>query len=519
MPSLLRRLYRRLGIGYFWTFVVFEVVSAMMVCLATVGLFSLYTEMDASRFWEVTLFTEAWVAVAIVLTMLKASMLVRPVVAWLREGGPRDGALDAWRAAVALPRELVARNGWQPFVLIGVPASVYFTFRFELPVYSAAIVFGGTAVAVAYAGILHYFVSELFMRPVLEDIALRLPPDFSGVRGGVPLRWKLLGALPIINVVTGVVVSGLSTDGTASLEDLGLDVVVALLVAFTISLELTILVTRSVLLPVEDLLKATGSVKRGDLDARVPVTSGDELGALAGSFNEMMRGLSEREALRQAFGSYVDPEVAQRVLEEGELLEGQEREVTVMFVDVRDFTPLAERSSARETVAFLSEFFEVVVPRVREHGGHANKFLGDGLLAVFGAPERLPDHADRALAAARSIVQAVDQRFDGEVGVGVGINSGPVVVGSVGGGGRLEFSVIGDAVNVAARVERATRDTGDAVLLTEATRALLGDGKESLEPRGALELKGISDPVALYAMPLELDEGPIPHAPPLAADA
>jgi class 3 adenylate cyclase len=295
--------------------------------------------------------------------------------------------------------------------------------------------------------------------------------------------------------------------------------VVALLVAFTISLELTILVTRSVLLPVEDLLKATGSVKRGDLDARVPVTSGDELGALAGSFNEMMRGLSEREALRQAFGSYVDPEVAQRVLEEGELLEGQEREVTVMFVDVRDFTPLAERSSARETVAFLSEFFEVVVPRVREHGGHANKFLGDGLLAVFGAPERLPDHADRALAAARSIVQAVDQRFDGEVGVGVGINSGPVVVGSVGGGGRLEFSVIGDAVNVAARVERATRDTGDAVLLTEATRALLGDGKESLEPRGALELKGISDPVALYAMPLELDEGPIPHAPPLAADA
>ncbi len=86
------------------------------------------------------------------------------------------------------------------------------------------------------------------------------------------------------------------------------------------------------------------------------------------------------------------------MLEEGELLEGEEREVTVMFVDVRDFTPRAERSSARETVAFLNDFFETVVPVVLEHGGHANKFLGDGLLAVFGAPERLTDHADRAVA-------------------------------------------------------------------------------------------------------------------------
>ena len=103
-------------------------------------------------------------------------------------------------------------------------------------------------------------------------------------------------------------------------------------------------------------------MKRGDLDARVPVTSGDEMGP-GGSFNEMMRGLSEREALREAFGSYVDPEVAERVLEEGELLEGEEREVTVMFVDVRDFTPFAERSSARETVAFLNDFFEIVGAR------------------------------------------------------------------------------------------------------------------------------------------------------------
>ena len=150
-----------------------------------------------------------------------------------------------------------------------------------------------------------------------------------------------------------------------------------MLVAFTISLELTLLVTRSVLQPVDDLLEATGAVKRGDLDARVPVTSGDEMGRLAGSFNEMMQGLSEREALREAFGAYVDPDVAERVLEQGgELIEGQEREVTVMILDVWDFTQFAERSSARETVAFLNDLFGIAVPCVTEYGGHANKFLG-----------------------------------------------------------------------------------------------------------------------------------------------
>ena len=118
-------------------------------------------------------------------------------------------------------------------------------------------------------------------------------------------------------------VSGLSTAEQASLEDLGLDVIVAVVVAFTISFELTALVTKSVLDPVGDLLKATERVKKGDLSTRVPVVSGDEMGSLAASFNQMVRGLEEREALRQAFGSYVDPEVAERVLQRGRAARGR----------------------------------------------------------------------------------------------------------------------------------------------------------------------------------------------------
>jgi adenylate cyclase len=507
MPLTFARLYKRLGRSYFWLFVVFEVVSALVVCVATVGLFSLYQPMSSSEFWEILLFSEAAVAAALVYSSFRLKRTARPLVQWLKLGRDPAGAFDAWRTAVSLPRELVVRNGWLPFVIVALPISVFFVIQFELPFYSAGIIFAGAVVAVAYAAVLHFFASEMFMRPVVKDIAELLPPDFPGRPAGVPLRWKLLGALPLINVVTGVVVSGLSTDGRAALTDLGLDVIVAVLVAFTISLELTVLVTKSVLTPVDDLLEATRRVKAGDLSARVPLTSGDELGALAGSFNEMLDGLSEREALRQALGSYVDPDVAERVLKEGALLQGQEVEVTVLFVDIRDFTPFAERASARETVAHLNEFFDLTVPILLKHKGHANKFVGDGMLGVFGAPERIQDHADRALAAAGEIAREVDRSFGDRTRIGIGLNSGPVVVGSIGGGGRLEFGVIGDPVNVAARVERLTRETGDAVLLTEATRCLLERSDAELEPRGTLPLKGKSDPISLYAVSV-LDERP-----------
>jgi adenylate cyclase len=149
--------------------------------------------------------------------------------------------------------------------------------------------------------------------------------------------------------------------------------------------------------------------------------------------------------------------------------------------------------------------FGIVVPCVTQHGGHANKFLGDGLLAVFGAPERLEDHADRAVAAAGEIAQKLAERFGDEVRFGIGVNSGTVVVGSVGGGGRLEFAVIGDPVNIAARVEQLTRETGDTVLLTEATRRLLSGDRVQLEPRGDFALKGVSEPVPIYALVLGLD--------------
>jgi adenylate cyclase len=256
----------------------------------------------------------------------------------------------------------------------------------------------------------------------------------------------------------------------------------------------------SVLAPINDLVQAAGRVERGDLETDVAVTTSDEVGRLGQAFNKMVAGLAERERIRTALGTYLDPEVAEHVLKEGTALEGEQVEVTVMFVDVRDFTGFAERAEAPEVVATLNRLFELIVPIVREHGGHVDKFVGDGLLAVFGAPRRQQDHAQEALAAACQMAEAVDEELGDQLRIGIGLNSGEVVAGNVGGGGRFDFSVIGDVVNVAARVEAATRQTGDTILIAERTKQLLDREEVRLEPRPGVELKGKREAVALYAV-------------------
>nr|MBA3301318.1 adenylate/guanylate cyclase domain-containing protein [Thermoleophilaceae bacterium] len=475
-------------------------VSALTITLGTVGLMTLYGDTSASEFLEVLAVAEGFAAVGLVIGVLKTRRAAAPLVDWMREPRGGEAALAAWRTAVSLPRQFVLRTGWLPYFVASFPITIFSTWLLDLPWWNVVILLAGVSVAIGYAIVLHFFASELAARPVLKEIARHLPEEFSSPPLGASLRLKLLGALPLINIVTGVVVSALSVTDRATLTDLGLDVLVAVGVAFTISFELTLLLTKSILAPIDDLLEATDRVKQGDLSARVPVLSGDELGQLAGSFNEMLAGMQERETLRSAFGSYVDPGVAERVLKEGELLEGEEIEASVMFVDIRAFTAWADNASAREAVAYLNDFFDTVVPILGEHGGHANKFIGDGLLGVFGAPERHADHADRALAAACAIAVAMD----GRVEVGIGVNSGPVMVGSIGGGGRLEFTVIGDPVNVASRVEALTRETGDTVLITEATRCLLDGEDVQVEPRGEVPVKGKSEPIPVYAPKLPL---------------
>jgi adenylate cyclase len=253
--------------------------------------------------------------------------------------------------------------------------------------------------------------------------------------------------------------------------------------------------------PIRDLAEGTERVAAGDYSQRLPVVQDDDLGALAASFNRMQAGLAERQRLQAAFGTYVDPALATRLLEQGDdIFTGERREVTVMFVDIRDFTPFAEANTAEDTVARLNALFEIVVPAVVDAGGHVNKFLGDGALAVFSAPNALADHADAAVTAAVLIQRLVAERFGGELRIGIGINTGLVIAGTIGGAGKLEFTLIGDTVNVAARVEQLTKTTGDTILLTHHTVDALLTRPSGLTDRGSHALKGKSAAVQVFGL-------------------
>jgi adenylate cyclase len=253
--------------------------------------------------------------------------------------------------------------------------------------------------------------------------------------------------------------------------------------------------------PIRDLAEGTERVAAADYSQRLPVVQDDDLGALAASFNRMQAGLAERQRLQAAFGTYVDPALAARLLEQGDdVFTGERREVTVMFVDVRDFTPFAEANPAEDVVARLNALFEIVVPAVVDAGGHVNKFLGDGALAVFGAPNDLANHADAAVNAAVLIQRLVAERFGGDLRIGIGINTGVVIAGTIGGGSHLEFTLIGDTTNVAARVEQFTKTTGDAILLTHHTVDALASRPPGLVARGLHALKGKSAAMELFGL-------------------
>jgi len=210
-----------------------------------------------------------------------------------------------------------------------------------------------------------------------------------------------------------------------------------------------------------------------------------------------------RKAAVQELGRMVSPDVAERALS-GELVPGasERKFVTVLFCDLRDFTALCEHRRAEDALSILNAFYERACFIIRAHGGHVNKFLGDGVLALFGAPEPLPHHARAAVECARQLARAADElRAQGgvwdELQIGVGLDTGDVVLGAVGSSDRLEYTAIGATVNRAARLQALTASTGRRIVLSARTATEL-DSDDSLLPLGEARIKGVDRPVRIY---------------------
>jgi class 3 adenylate cyclase len=495
----LRVLYRRAGTRYFDVCALVIVLNGVVV--SGFGLVALVLYVDLSL-GEVALFAACLAVGYAVEGTLAAHYFLRaaePARAWLAGEGADEGAAAAWLAAARLPLMLVRRPILYWIGAVGAAAAdVLVAGLLDLPTYQAALLFPMSYLLYISCGVLRYVGLELCMRPVLGHIGEKLPelslPSFARVT----LHQRLLVTVPMVTWGTALIVGGLVTPNPRNLDTVGLASGVAFGVTAAVSMWLSLVLADAVSGPIKDLRNATRRLGSGDLTVHVPVVSTDETGELAAAFNAMVAGLREREQLREAFGAFVDPALTERVLAEGIDLRGEEIEASILFLDVRGFTEFAERAAAQEVVACLNQLYEAVVPVIERHGGHANKFVGDGLLAVFGAPARHADHAARAVAAACDIAQLVREGVAGELRVGLGVNSGRVVVGTIGGGRRRDFTVIGDSVNTAARVEATTRVTGDDILITESTLRALGSSGDEFEERPSVPLRGKAATVRLY---------------------
>lgn len=338
------------------------------------------------------------------------------------------------------------------------------------------------------------------MRPIIAAATSRTGRDTApGVMARLLLMWLMSSALPTLGIAAVVVLRshGWIIEKTANVE---IPVVVLSLISVLVGLRGMMVVALSISDPVRDVVDAMARVEHGDIDTEVEVYERSEIGRLQSGFNRMVAGLAERDRLRDLFGRHVGADVARRAVSETASLTGEVRDAAVLFVDLVGSTQLAQSRSPAEVAEVLNRFFEIVVAAVDERQGLINKFEGDAVLAVFGAPLATEEPESDALATAREL--GLMLRRLPVVDFGIGVSAGPVFAGNIGAEHRYEYTVIGDAVNEAARLadrakltpQRALCSAAALACATPAERARWTEcGSETL--RGRLEPTRMSTPI------------------------
>ncbi|MEZ4287270.1 MAG: adenylate/guanylate cyclase domain-containing protein [Polyangiales bacterium] len=301
----------------------------------------------------------------------------------------------------------------------------------------------------------------------------------------------------------------------ASLAKMQRIILITTIIAVVLALLVSFAVAKQITQPIKELSEFAKDLAARRFDRRVTVNTRDELGILgdvmssaAADLQASEQRILKEEAIRGDLGRYLPAELVDQVVrrEQDMALGGQRREITVLFADVVSFTPLTDKLAAEQIVGLLNELFTILTEIVFRHGGTVDKFIGDCVMAIWGAPKQQPDHAALALAAAEDMLRWLEagnrgweQKYGVRVELAIGVNSGDAVVGNIGSETRMQYTAIGDAVNVAARLESIARP--QQVLITLATKDAAGDAFDyrSLGPR---QLTGRSEPVQLFEVRL-----------------
>lgn len=279
--------------------------------------------------------------------------------------------------------------------------------------------------------------------------------------------------------------------------------------------------SKSISTPVKRLVLAATEIKQGNYEIDLQAKTKDELGLLTTSFVEMGKGLAERERLKDSFGRFINKEIAELAMRGELVLGGETKETTIFFSDIRSFTAISEKMEPSEVVEFLNEYMTLMVDCVNKTNGTVDKFIGDAIMAVWGAPASTGNPKEDALNCLRAALKMraalifFNRGRGGEkkpiIRIGCGINSGAVVAGQIGSHERMEYTVIGDAVNIASRVEALNKPMGTDILITEYTYNLVKE-YVVVEEMPPVTVKGKSKPLRVFALINMPNEKDIPGA-------
>ncbi|WP_197083329.1 adenylate/guanylate cyclase domain-containing protein [Mycobacterium nebraskense] len=366
-------------------------------------------------------------------------------------------------------------------------------------VIGTAILFGGAATAS-----MGYLITQRILRPILAASMKTAAPssEMPGVLARVMITWVLFSALPIAGIALIVLSrsNGWLVPRSAPIET---PILVLAAASLALGFRAMILVARSISDPVREVVIAMTEVEHGQGGALVEVYEPSEIGRLQVGFNRMVAGLEERERLRDLFGRHVGADVVHQALQRDGSLSGDVRDVAVLFVDLVGSTAIAAGRPPEEVANILNDFFRIVVAAVHHRHGLINKFEGDAALAVFGAPIEIDEPASAALATARGL--GTELRKLPLVDFGIGVAAGAVFAGNIGAENRYEYTVIGDAVNEAARLADHAKQWDSRILASgSAVASARAAEREHWATRGFASLRGRSA-VTELAEPLSND--------------
>ncbi|MCP5002517.1 MAG: HAMP domain-containing protein [Planctomycetes bacterium] len=275
-----------------------------------------------------------------------------------------------------------------------------------------------------------------------------------------------------------------------------------------ISIAAAFMISRTVTRPVQILVKGVREINKGNYDSRVSISQQDEMGELASAYNNMVKGLEERERVKNLLGKVVSTDIAHELLNKKVELGGEEREVTIMFSDIRNFTAISERRTPQEVLTLLNRYLNKMSSIIESYGGVIDKYMGDAIMALFGAPLQRSNDTDRAFNTAIDMCVAMDElNMDLEkegltqLNIGIGINTAVVVAGNMGSQNRLNYTVIGDGVNTASRLEGLTKEKKyDTRIIVSESSLQKAKGHFKTRSLGRVLVKGKDEMLAIYAL-------------------